>query len=971
MEKTISLFRKSFLQITVFVGLITLLFKLIPVAIGTLLTNQFPDTSLIIHDTIYSLLMALLFAQVLPLMITLFYGEWLYTRSFNPHQIFKLVWGEFLKWFGLSSLILISTVYIFKNNNTIDLFTILLSISIELYLALILAGNNKTSTKILKTSIPIIFLVTCISYLSFRFTHDSRSYTGLAVWSMYLALCYVIVSKYNGDIEINVPGSLDDEMKSISGRWLLNKEFNYKKTELKKQSGVFKLISQFRLLTRQSSNLYTQMLAIFLVIISFFGFINIFEQNVSSNNENINSLLSSIAIMFSSLLIVFYAPLIAIINPKYILLSKEEFLLSRAVSRTKIYFSNVLNQFIFISTICFIAYIIGWSGSYMDFYMSGVQVINRGIAQTNYFDLVNHFAFITLGLWLFIAGEVGVIVFIILLIIETTLPMFSNLGFQSLNYSFLFNLNTSGIFSLSLWATAIFFRLWDYNNFSNKEMGFSKSFKNILKDLFKSYSIPVVTMLAVIFVTAFTNPFTLFLNTFAGTSNILYVSDNILSSIFLKMDSPINSAIKNFKLNPYDKNNMLKMAEVSLFDQASYSDDEEYISKIKNFDYNTHYIDHNAINTSEYWLNKYDNTDNNPDVSYIKSVIAIKEYKYSDAIKELESIKDLKKKKYLMQLSYLYENEVYYKKAINIYNQLGELYPDKKDYSLYKIGDIYWKSGLYKQGLQAYYQSSLINTSEMPIRDYYSHDLCEQIKKISKESKSYNIRLGIQRPLNLCNNNDRDIKYTSYEIDKINNYAYKHKYYNFYINQRGVYEKGNYYVNNNKLDKAIDYYQEIIRGNSFTKPYGDLALIYLKKGDKQNALKTVELGLKIKVSKRLDSKIFLKKYFDYKLYLADLRLNKENTNLSIAKKLLLTSPDTNQVWNELNVTFSSKPKELNELKSLKSNIDNLYNYFSITHDSYSTNLRDIEKTQIIIYKIGSEKNKVKGIKELELEISKL
>ncbi|MBC7473410.1 MAG: tetratricopeptide repeat protein [Candidatus Sericytochromatia bacterium] len=965
MEKTISLFRKSFLQITVFVGLITLLFKLIPIAIGTLLTNQLPDASLIIHDTIYSLIMALLFAQVLPLMITLFYGEWLYTRSFNPHQIFRLVWGEFLKWFGLSSLILISTVYIFKNNNTIDLFTILLSISIELYLALILAGNNKTSTKILKTSIPVIFLVTCISYLSFRFTHDSRSYTGLGVWAVYLALCYLMVSKYNGDVEINVPGSLDDEMKSISGRWLLNKEFNYKKTELKKQSGVFKLISQFRLLTRQSSNLYTQMLAVFLVIISFFVFIDVFEQNVSNADENINFLLSSMAIIFSSLLIVFYAPLITIINPKYILLSKEEFLLSRAVSRIKIYFSNFLNQFIFISAICVIAYIVGRSGSYIN------VITNRGVAQTNYFELANHLAFIGLGLWLFIAGEVGLLVFIILLIIETTLPMFSNLGFQSLTYSFLFNLNTSGIFSFSLWATAIFFRLWDYNNFRNKEMGFSKSFKNILKELNKSYSIPILIMLAVTFVTAFTNPFTFFLNTFVGTNDTKYLSNNILSSIFFKTDSPINSAINNFKLHPYDKNNMLKMAEVSLFDERYYSKGDDYIAKINYFDYDTHYIDHETINTSEYWLNKYDNVDNNPDVHYIKSVIDVKEYKYSEAIKELESIKGLKKKKYLMQLAYLYENEVYYKKAINIYNQLGQLYPDKKDYSLYKIGDIYWINGLYKQGLEAYYQASLINKSEMPIRDYYSYGLCDQIKKIAKESNNYDIRLSIQRPLNLCNNNDQDIKYTNYEIDKININAYNHKYYNTDMRQLYVYEKGNYYVNSNKLDKAIDYYKRIIKENRSTKPYGDLALVYLKKGDKQNAIKTVESGLEIKVNNEFYSKIILKKNVDYKLYLADFKLNKDNTDLSIAKKLLLTAPDTNQVWNELNITFSSKPNELNELKALKSNIDNLYNYFSNTHDNYSTNLRNIEKTQLIIYKIGSQKDKVRGIKKLESEISKL
>jgi hypothetical protein len=971
MDSPISLFRKSFFYAFIIAGIAGIALRIIPF---TLMMNSFSDPidaflgmqpylALWILSNLYSILLTTLFALVAPWLMVSFFSEWFYTRSLNRRSLFKILWDEYLKWVSVMTLLLLIVVNInnsfhYSSGSNIYIPTSIFLVSLTVYLVFIISGNSKILIKTILYGIPV-FLFSAI--------FGSYNYNGFELgqklswvfWTVYLVICYLNVFHYDDDIDLNVPGRADDENRSISNLWIFSKEFGNQNISLvNTSSNLKKFFYSFKLLTSQNKAIYMQLFLVMSAITLFFAIsysFGSFYGDISKNN-----IASTIAIPILVLLI--SGIIFAVISPKFLLLQKEEFLFTRPVNRGKLYIDNYLVQGTFILLISLlICFIIFNSQAYP------------------YFQEINMIPVILTLLWIYLTGEAGIFLIFSLFIYDYTLLFFDNNSWSNLSFSFFCNLQSNGIYSMCLWAGALFFRLWDFQWFLNKEIGLFNGISAMVKNLAKLYFPPIALLFVITLGTTVLNPLTKFLNTYnLEKSDFPENNTDIMKAVFFQGDSKRSKAFQMLLSNPKDKNAYLLMAEFYL--------EEVYKATLY---YNKLYYYKLFINApwgytfsparANYWLELSKELKDSPEYIYNTSIFHLLNDDYALAVKEAEKAALISNKpEYYQYLAEIYEKQFYNEKAIMSYQKAITLSKDKKGELLLKIGNIYWNNRFYNRAIDYYAQAvNQDNKTALPGKAYYYYGLCPKFEEINKTNISNNLLNDIQFTLSICQGN----KYVQYfhkrhgDTRNIIPYSERMKYDEFptapYDRKLGYqydYESSSpgfsldyakFYLEHNDFESALKKFQMV--NNYYGRHKGDTALLQLKMGKLPDAFETIKAAENSQKYKTGVNYLEVNRTnYDSNIYLAKLKLENEKPTLETAQKFLLSAPDTETAFAELKKIF--KGLELKDLEKLKNEYNRFYRGFEMSGMAFISNNKNVERSRVLLAK--TKDSEFKQIKQI-------
>ena len=918
-----TLFRKTFISFLSMAGIVSVAFWASLILINIFIykdsvENYFNTYSIV--GGIYTILIPVMLVALLPWLMLSFFGEWLYTRSLDRKNLFKIFFKEYLIWWGGISVILISLTFL--SGMTLDF--IFFFITLNLYFALILAGNYKVLYPIILYGIPV-FLFSAM-FDSWKIgTFDAGHILSWIFWLGYILVTYLKTRNYNDDLDLSVAGKADDENKALSKIWFISKELGVSNPEIAKTKTPFaQFLSDFRILTVDTIKAYTHTLFIFLCIILYFAIQRV--SKITFTEKDVNLLLDQNIYLIICILVLIQF-IFTFLNPKYLLLNKEEFLLTRPISRGKIYLYNYFTQGLFLGLILSGSYILlNFLPVYGQFFSTVAGGLNWG-------------AIILSCLWAYIAGEAGIIMLILLLVSDFSRG-------TSFFTSWILNLNTTGIIGLSIFLGAIFFRCWDYRCFIKKEIGAFRGFIPAIKELTRTYALPVIVLAGIICTTAYINPFT---KVMTSITSYIYTAP-ILSAVYVNFEIKDNdywfnkdfrtyddyyaavfSSIKSLQKNPYDNKAFLILAQTDLyslpwyFKTKYYAKDYNYSGMIENNKWMK-----NDIERGKYWLSICGNLASMPDYIYLQGLVYASEDNYDMAIKSLKKAISIKKKKeYLDALAIIYEHVLMPSKAIEIYKQANKVTVASSYFKM--TGDIYWNNREYSEALDYYAQAQ-----DFPTNSYYECGTCKKIMELAKDEKLK--RLGMFDLNKKFNNLTTDWALCKGYIDKVMLKT------SAGIDRRLDRNFAKWYLDNKKYDTAAFYLNR-------AEKYGDLALLYIGTGDKLKASEAINNALHQQKNNHYFS-INNSKY-DYKAYLAQTILKPDIEN---AGKALIIAPDSDQILSELEKIFKNKSGELSKLVNIKTAYDDLYGNV----DPILNKNRNVEKTRVMLKMFPDNKYKEIG-----------
>lgn len=934
MNKPTEFFNNTF-KYSLFILLsIGFLLKIIPFSIAVIKSSNELNIPLWFTDTVYGLLLLSLFSLVIPWITLSFYGEYFYTRSLNRKDIFYIFRNQHIKYLSILSIFIILSIYTYNTliefvNDKINFNTSFFFITLTIFISLIIAGNTNTLKKILKYALPILIIS---PFLRFYYINgiDISKVLFTSMWIIYLFFVYRIIDKYDDDIDLNVAGKIDDENRSLANMWLFSKEFNFKKADLNKPS----IFSSFKLLISNTSNIYIQLFLIINVVILYFSIKEIYSNYTNLYNNVINE---NSDISFLSILGFAFVGLFILINPKYILLQVEEFLFSRAVSKSKIYINNFLFQGIFILFLALLEFVLPSIS-----FVSGLNITNV----------------LLVFIWLYISGEIGILLLISLFISDMTFVTLKSNLVPNIAPSLIINIVSPNINGLLVWLAAISFRVLDYLWFINKEIGFFKEYKKMIISLSRLYIPSFLIGLLFILIATYNNPYTKFINNIVVV-DIDYrekISFDSVSSIFKKNKNEREQSIYDFIKNPYDAKNYLNFSRKYYIDEY-YFDSVSYGSyRLKSY--------YSWFNREiEYLLDISESLKNTPEYNYQKSII----YKFSNNFDKAyefanKSLEDKDNIDYLYNLADIYAHELKNKEAIEIYKQISFLltknnkfyrkkipvylnndYENIHDYyiqyrykPLREIANIYWFNNDYEKAIDYYAESSLKENTFFPKKNYYYLGLCDKLNEIKNLPKYYNntnIKKSISPFNNICsgienqfnNSTNLILDYSKYQEDKGN------------------------------LNKAEELLSNI-NSKAIQRNLAYLSLIQAKLGKKKEAEMTINKYLSIlKYHKKyvVEKSFYINNtYFYSDLYKSLLILNKDNEKtLDFAKQFIITSSNTEKSWSDIKSILNND--YINELELFKNNYIKLYSYFESNGLSLINN-KSLEKATILIDKLDNK-----------------
>ncbi|MFN8576507.1 MAG: hypothetical protein U0354_06595 [Candidatus Sericytochromatia bacterium] len=853
MNKITAFFYNTFKRSFFIILTLGFLLRIIPFSIALITSKNNLDISLWITETIYGLLLVSLFSLVIPWISLSFYGEYFYTRSLNRKDIFKIFRNEHLKYLSILVILLYTSIIFYNRivqyaNEKINFNTSLFFISVTIFISLIIAGNTATLKTILKYSIPILIISPFLSSYYVN-GYNIINLIFIGIWLIYLFCVYKVISNYDNDIDLNVAGKIDDENRALSNMWIFSKEFGLKKSELSKPN----IFSSFKLLVANTSNIYIQLFLIINLIILYFSIKDFYYSYIELSNKTINqnndiSLLSILSFAFIGIFI--------LINPKYLTLQVEEFLFSRAVSKTKIYFSN------FIFQASFILFLI-----LLDFIFPSI----------NFFSQINTISFILTCIWFLIAGEMGIFLFISLFITDFTFEILKSNIIANTSTSLLVNILSPNINGLLVWFSAILFRLLDYKWFISKEIGFIKETKRMIKSLSKLYITSFVISISLSLVAIYNNPYTKFINSTSIRSkyNWNLISSDTVFALFNKNRDESQESIYKFIQEPYKVENIINFSR-------KYYIDKFYCGSVVYGRYKlaNSYSDFNE--NIEYLLDLSKSLENTPEYNYQKSVL----YKFSNNYDKayefaIKSVKNNNDNFYLFNLADIYRHELKNKEAIDVYKKVSK-YKKSRDFNpLKEIGKIYWFNNDYNKAIDYYADSLLKEGSILANYNYYYLGLCDKLKEIKnnpKYSNILNINRDIKNYLRVCSN----------ELTSFNN-TYSNS---FILDYAKKAENNGDLIRAEYLLSTREYL-----ANQTNLAY--LSLVQAKLGKKEIAQKSIDKYFeRLKFYKEyIRNRTFYlyRSYFDSDIYKTLLMLNNNNDKtLEFAKNFILTSNNTDK-----------------------------------------------------------------------------
>lgn len=895
-----------------------------------------------LYFTGYSVLMTGLFACILPWLLISQYGEWFYSRAYPKQKLMGLMWREYFIWWGVGFIIF--TLWISLLGSWMYVEVMLFFISFTLFCPLLIASQTQLRQQLLGLSLLIFLTLVGFNYFFEEVTTFNLIWP---VWLSFLAFGYYRVFNQDEDIEINLPGQLISAEQSWSNT--LFKNLRTKPVDLRQNSSSVLQPFWQRLYLLTYDNYWTyQLLFIFFIVSLFFVLsTGLFMVGLVSLEE-----LLDLSALFSFFAIILWPLLLLLIPPRFLMKKKREFLFSRNSSRSSLYFFNVFMQGFF-GSLLMVAFLLL---SYIPGYFHGDSQL-----------IVSYF---TLFFWLYIIGESGLLALFILILVggSTSVPYLA---------SFLFIFKSSTWHPLVLWLLAFVIRGWDYWTFLNEELLDEKRTPWLFfQEKVKFYALPIVTILGVCIGVINMNPVTWFA-THRVTSIENLAFENKRKLIHLGWVDSLEDewqretdiqALNLLLKDPYDQKGYLLLAQYYIAQNRDYENptyDYRYSDGFKlnpdERDFDATYIDL-YLQLGTYWLKKASQYQHTYRYQYLESVLAGFNGHYGEAIAMAEKIQ----KEYpglisLRNQGWLYYHEFQFDKALEAYKK--GLKQESEDYRQYqyvkKIRDIYWENGFYKKAIDT--EINFAKTLDEKFDDYYYYsiepkpylyaysDVCQYLHQRQKELKE---KITLERGWPLCFNHQNMSKANSGYADGV-----------------GKQEMAYWHESRGNFEQALKFYEEATMSE-------DQSLMYLKMGNPAKARKEIYESLEWKqpfhkmrlsldkLDNRSDSK-----FYEYKMFLAWLRLNPHKNKELIAKRLLLTAPHPEQLWPEFEQVFESQPEALEELKTLQARYDGFYDYCESKGWQYLKRKRSIQKTMILFNRLtGSE---AKQFKEFKTEIERI
>lgn len=405
------------------------------------------------ESLIYSGICGGLMALLMPWFVPLAYAEWFYTRPLNFREVFRLMWREYLRWWGLFALGLFCLTLwaLFQPIQVLSPLTpttLLVLLGTNLYLALFLAVDNHTRQRQVQPLYLLMLWGLCVALSVKRWPLIQEIspvvFATLATLTLVWALWLAWHSQKSVVQDVEPP----EEMGLNFFAW-----FAQGSAELRVLSGLQQFWARYRFLTRRSHWLYT---GIFTAIALVLG-LGVSTGGAPRDYFSYHVFFNSIAIGL----------LITLIPARFIWSKHAETQLSRSVSAAQVYFFNWFHQGL-ILCVC-----MGLG--------AGLQLLFGGPMLRPQVLL--------LPLFFWFAGPLASLSLISLMIMAWIIPDVSPGVLLTL-------LSAPQLSSLALWGIVIGFRLYDM---ASLKQGLNWQGWARFRDIIRVQVVPAVLVLGAIF----------------------------------------------------------------------------------------------------------------------------------------------------------------------------------------------------------------------------------------------------------------------------------------------------------------------------------------------------------------------------------------------------------------------------------------------------------------------------------------
>lgn len=285
-----------------------------------------------------SWLMVLLISGILPWLMLSFAGEWLYTRSLRRQELFKLIWREYLKWWGIPALLLLgltlfSHLIRYDSGREIPWELTGFSISICLFGTLVFSANYAILRRLLGPALLLLGWILFGNDLSWQ-RLPLGHWLGWAGWLLLLSWTYLQVAGLKSELSLARMGNEDDENQALERLKLFQSLGALKPLKLQRFSRLGAKLAQLQLLTSHTRMLYAQLL---LVMLAGVWVIELLQLHHAGWNLSVygTGIIGSVSLLCSCVLLMVIA-----IPPRFLLARRWEFLASRPLPPAINYLAN-------------------------------------------------------------------------------------------------------------------------------------------------------------------------------------------------------------------------------------------------------------------------------------------------------------------------------------------------------------------------------------------------------------------------------------------------------------------------------------------------------------------------------------------------------------------------------------------------------------------------------------------------------
>lgn len=543
-----------------------------------------------IANTLYSTLVSLLLAQLIPWLTIIYYYEWFYSRAIKAEELIQCFWNIYFKWWSITSIVLfINHIFLIliRPDTSFSTNYSLIFINLSFVLAMILAYPSKLSSivkySLLASFITLIFFIFSNFYFTFLIN--------LVILTFFILLSrrYQYQEQDFSFQLINLNRFKEVIMQLLS--WQTSKTDG----ELKVYTNpISRLIQKYKFYNQYLFKFQSLILvALLLTLVIHFLYHHLYGDITA--NQFVFQLFTGISILL-------------ILNPKiYNSFSPEEYILSLPTRKINIYLSQFL-QSIFACGLYFSVLLLIYS-------------ISGKIPDLNWFSTFS------LLLLLIIFGE-SIVLFLLALFIIDVL-------FWPGAFSHFFLLaTTNGWYSGLFWSGAFIIRIWDATLFNLKQL---RAYEKPLERLGSMIGPPIYLLSFIYLLTFYLHPYTKQFYKLSS-QNIFYTSltypDNVFTIVFL---NPEDYLFQNYNSTDRVLLNSIRSTKENPDNVSTYENIIGDYLRVLRYQLNWNYYDyhslkklnnnpnqilgfHTRMEKIEYWFNLNNQLRKSPHFTFYQSI---------------------------------------------------------------------------------------------------------------------------------------------------------------------------------------------------------------------------------------------------------------------------------------------------------------------------------------------------------------